>query len=159
MRFLDVALAILVAFVVQTVLGRYFPFLNSYLDLFTVVVAMFGLLRGRATGLVTGTLAGLIQDTFSGGLLGFNGIAKTTVGYLAGIAGRHLIVRSWTSRFLFFASMSLVDMGILASVGHLADVPRVAGEGLTPVYVCIGNAIAGILLLGIFDKKRPVDSL
>ena len=159
MRILDVALAILVAFIVQTVLGRYFPFLNSYLDLFTVVVAMFGLVRGRTAGLVTGTLAGLLQDTFSGGLLGFNGIAKTTVGYLAGIAGRHLIVRSWTSRFVFFASMSLIDMAILAGVGHLAELPRVVGEGLTPLYLCIGNAITGILLIGIVDKKRAIDSM
>ena len=159
MRFLYVALAILVAFIVQTVLGRYFTFLNSYLDLFTVVVAMFGVLRGRATGLVTGTVAGLIQDAFSGGVLGFNGIAKTTVGYLAGIAGRHLIVRSWPSQFLFFASMSLVDIAILAGIGRLAELPRVAGEGLTPLYMCIGNAIAGILVLGFFDKKRPVGSL
>ena len=159
MRFLDVALAILVAFIVQTVLGRYFPFLNSYVDLFTVVVAMFGLLRGRTAGLVTGTVAGLIQDTFSGGLLGFNGIAKTTVGYLAGIAGRHLIVRSWASRLVFFATMSLIDMAILAGVGHLAELPRVVGEGLTPLYVCIGNAIAGILLVGIVDKKRAIDSM
>ncbi len=159
MRFLPVALALLVAFIVQTVLGRYSPFLNTYLDLFTVVVAMFGLVRGRVAGLVTGTVAGLIQDTFSGGLLGFNGIAKITVGYLAGIAGRHLIVRSWTPRLLFFASMSLIDMAILAGVGHLAELPRVIGEGLTPLYLCIGNAIAGILLIGFVDKKRPLDSL
>ena len=159
MRFLNVALALLVAFIVHTVLGRYFSFLNNHLDLFTVVVAMFGLLRGRAVGLVTGTVAGLIQDTFSSGPLGFNGIAKTTVGYLAGIAGRHLIVRSWTSRLVFFASMSLIDMAILAGVGHLADLPRVVGEGLTPLYLCIGNAIAGILLVGFVDKKRPLDSL
>lgn len=159
MRFLDVALAILVAFVVQTVLGRYFGFLNSYLDLFTVVVAMFGLLRGRAVGLATGTVAGLIQDAFSGGLLGFNGIAKTTVGYLAGIAGRHLIVRSWSSRIVFFAAMSLIDMAILAGVGHLAEIPRVVGEGLMPLYLCIGNAIAGILLIRLVDRKRPVDSV
>lgn len=159
MRFLEVALALLVAFIVQTVFGRYFPFLNSYVDLFTVVVATFGLFRGRATGLVTGTFAGLIQDTFSGGLLGFNGIAKTTVGYVAGIAGRHFIVRSWTSRLLFFVSMSLIDMAILAGVAHLAELPRVIGEGLTPLYMCIGNAIAGILLSGFFDKKRPVDSM
>ena len=159
MRFLDTALAILVAFIVQTVLGRYFSFLNSYLDLFTVVVAMFGLLRGRAAGLVTGTVAGLLQDAFSGGLLGFNGIAKTTVGYLAGIAGRHLIVRNWSSRLLFFAAMSVVDIAILAGVGHLAELPRVVGEGLTPLYLCIGNAIAGILLIGIVDRKRPVDSM
>lgn len=159
MRFLDVALAILVAFIVQTVLGRYFPFLNSYLDLFTVIAAMFGLLRGRVAGLATGTAAGLLQDAFSGGLLGFNGIAKTTVGYLAGVAGHHLIVRNVPSRFLFFVVMTLVDMAILATVGHLAELPRVVGEGLTPLYLCLGNAIAGILLIGVVDRKPRLDSL
>lgn len=159
MRFLDIAVAILVAFLVQTVLGRYFAFLNSYLDLFTVIVAMFGLLRGRVTGLATGTVAGLLQDAFSGGLLGFNGIAKTAVGYIAGIAGRHLIVRSWSSRLLFFAAMTLVDMAILAGVGYLAELPRVVGEGLTPLYLCAGNAIAGILLIRTVDRRPRVDSL
>lgn len=159
MRFLDVGFSLVVAFVVQTVFGRYFGFLNSYLDLFTVVVATFGLLRGRATGLATGTVAGVLQDAFSGGLIGFNGISKITVGYVAGIAGRHLIVRNWSSRFLFFAAMSMLDMAILAGVGHLTEQPRVVGEGLAPLYLCIGNAIAGILLIGRFDKKRPADSM
>lgn len=159
MRFLDVALTIVIAFIVQTVLGRYFGFLNSYLDLFTVIAAMFGLLRGRVAGLVTGSVAGLLQDAFSGGLLGFNGIAKTTVGYVAGIAGRHLIVRNLPSRLLFFMVMTLVDMAILATVGQLAELPRVIGEGLTPLYLCLGNAIAGILLIGIVDRRPPVDPL
>lgn len=159
MRFLDVALALLVAFLLQTVFGRYFGFLNSYLDLFTVVVATFGLLRGRAVGLLTGTVAGVLQDAFSGGLIGFNGIAKITVGYVAGIAGRHLIVRNWSSRLLFYASMSVLDLAILAGVGYLTEQPRVVGEGLAPLYLCIGNAIAGILLIGRVDKKRPADSL
>ncbi len=159
MKFLDVALAILVAFLVQTVLGRYFAFLNVYLDLFTVVAVTFGLLRGRMVGLCTGTAAGLLQDAFSGGLLGFNGISKTTVGYLAGIAGHHLIVRGWSARLLFFVGATLLDMTVLAGVGRLAEQPRVLGEGLTPLYLCVGNAIAGILLLGRVDRKRSTDKL
>jgi hypothetical protein len=46
---------------------------------------------------LSGASAGLLQDAFSGGLLGYNGISKTTVGYLAGIAGRHLIIRGWST--------------------------------------------------------------
>ena len=146
------------ALVVQTVLGRYFPFLNTYLDLFTVAAATFGLARGRVAGMATGTVAGLLQDAFSGSLLGFNGISKTTVGYLAGVVGRHLIVRSRWSRLFFFAGMSLVDMAILAAVGHMAELPRVVGEGLTPLYLCLGNGIAGILLAGMFDRKSRTDT-
>ena len=159
MRVLEVVLAILAAFLVQTVLGRYFSFLNEYLDLFTVVVATFGLLRGRMVGLAAGTAAGLLQDAFSGGLLGFNGISKTTIGFLAGVAGQHLIIRSRSARFFFFAGATLLDMAILATVGHLAELPRVVGEGLTPLYLCLGNAIAGILVIGRFDPKSTADSV
>ena len=159
MKFLDIALAILVAFFVQTVLGRYFGFLNVYLDLFTVIAVTFGLLRGRMVGLCTGTAVGLLQDAFSGGLLGFNGISKTTVGYLAGIAGHQLIIRGWSRRLLFFVGATLLDMAILAGVGRLAEQPRVLGEGLTPLYLCVGNAIAGILLLGRVDRNRSSETL
>ena len=158
MRFLDIAIAILVAFLVQTVIGNYFRFLNEYLDLFTVVAATFGLLRGRMVGMVSGMAAGLLQDAFSGGLLGFNGIAKTSVGYLAGIVGHHLIIRSWSTRILFLVGATMVDIAILGAVGHLAEEPRVVHEGLTPLYLCVGNAIAGILLMGLVDRKRPADS-
>ena len=133
MRFLDVVFGVVVAFVVQTVLGRYLPFLNGYFDFFSVVAAGIGLVRGKMVGLVTGTAAGLVQDAFSGGLLGFNGISKTTVGYLSGIAGRHLIIRGWASRVVFFAVATLVDAAILAAVGHAAELPRVVGEGWRPL--------------------------
>ena len=155
MRVLDITAALLAAFVLQTVLGRYLPFLGVYLDLFTVVAAGFGLARGRIAGLVSGASAGLLQDAFSGGLLGFNGISKTTVGYLSGIAGRHLIIRGWWTRILFFAVATLLDLLILALVGYAAELPRVMGEGFAPLYLCIGNAFAGILLMRALERRPP----
>lgn len=154
MRFLDVALALLVAFVFQTVLSRYLPFANRYVDLFTVIAAGFGLVRGRLVGMGAGAAAGLVQDAFSGGLLGFNGIAKTTVGYLAGIAGHHLIIRGWSARALFFVLASALDVGILALLGFAAELPRVVGEGPAPIYLCLGNAIAGMLLLRVVERRQ-----
>lgn len=155
MRFLDIIVALVAAFVLQTVLGRYLPFIGAYLDLFAVVAAGFGLVRGRMAGLLSGASAGLLQDAFSGGLLGFNGISKTTVGYLAGIAGRHLIIRGWSTRILFFALATLLDLAILAVVGYAAELPRVVGEGLAPLYLCIGNAFAGILLVRVLERRPP----
>jgi rod shape-determining protein MreD len=156
-RLLGIVLAIVLAFVLQTVVGRYLPFLSSYLDLFVVVAAGFGLVRGRIPGMVTGALAGLLQDAFSGGLLGYNGISKTTVGYLAGIAGRHLIIRGWWSRLPFFALATLLDLGILALVGYAAELSRVVGEGLTPLYLCFGNAFTGILFVRVLERSQSGD--
>ncbi len=67
MRVLQVAAAVIVAFLVHTLVGRYILPLRSYLDLFLVVTAGFGLLHGRVAGMGAGTVAGLVQDTFSGG--------------------------------------------------------------------------------------------
>lgn len=155
MRVLDIAVALLAAFLMQTVLVRYLPFFGAYMDLFAVVAAGFGLARGRMAGLLSGACAGLLQDAFSGGLLGFNGISKTTVGYLSGIAGRHLIIRGWSTRILFFALATLLDLAILAIVGYAAELPRVVGEGLAPLYLCIGNAFAGILLVRALERHPP----
>ena len=154
MKFVELAAAILFALIVQTTLGRYFGWLNDSIDLFTVVVASWGLVRGRLTGMAAGVAAGLVQDAFSGGLLGFNGIAKTTVGYLAGILGRHLIVRGTWARIVFFLGASAVDLTILTALGWLVQQPRVIGEGLTPIYVCSANAIAGILFMRLLDRRR-----
>jgi rod shape-determining protein MreD len=156
-RVLDIAVAIVAAFVTRTVLGRYLPFFVPYIDLFAVVAAGFGLARGRMEGLLSGAVAGLVQDAFSGGPLGFNGIAKTVVGYVAGIAGRHLIIRGWSTRTLFFALATLLDLLILAVVGYAAERPRVVGEGLAPLYLCIGNAFAGILLVRVLERRAPGD--
>jgi rod shape-determining protein MreD len=156
-KFLDVAITIAIAFLLQTVVGRYLPAAARYVDLFTVLTASFGLLRGRTVGMCTGAVAGLVQDAFSGGLLGFNGIAKTTVGYLTGIAGHHLIIRGWSSRILFFVLASALDLGILAALGFAAELPRVVGEGAQPFYVCFGNALAGMLLLRILGRGNSGD--
>ncbi|HSF18864.1 MAG TPA: hypothetical protein VLK65_25285 [Vicinamibacteria bacterium] len=154
MRILDAALAVLAAFLFQSVLGRYLPALDGYVDLFAVISAGFGLVHGRMFGMLTGIAAGLVQDVFSGGHLGINGISKTTVGYVAGIAGHHLIIRGWSSRVLFFLLASGLDLVILAALGAAIEEPRVLGEGLRPIYLCIGNIIAGMILIRVIDRPE-----
>jgi rod shape-determining protein MreD len=154
----EIAVGILLAFVLQTVGARHLPFVSPHFDLFTVVAAGFGLVQGRMAGMVTGAAAGILQDAFSGGLLGYNGISKTTVGYVAGIVGRHLIIRGFSTRLLFFALATLLDLAILAAVGYAAELPRVVGEGFLPIYLCFGNAIAGILLVRVLERRAPGDA-
>jgi rod shape-determining protein MreD len=153
-KFVHIAVAILAAFVLQTLGARYFWPLESYFDLFLVTTVGFGLTRGRMVGMGTGTAAGLVQDAFSGGMLGLNGLSKTTVGYLAGIVGRWLIIRGWGARFLFFFAASLADLLILALVGLAVERPMVIGEGLTPLILCSSNGIVGAFVLGFTDRKK-----
>ena len=51
---------------------------------------------------LTGTFAGLVQDALSSGVIGIGGLAKTIVGFLAGIVGTQFIVAQSASRFVVF---------------------------------------------------------
>ena len=157
MRLFEIALAVLAAFLLQTVVGNYLPPVRHYLDSFLIVVTALGLVRGRLAGLVSGSAAGLVQDTFSSAVLGLNGFSKTTVGYLAGIAGRRLILRGWPARLLVFIVATATDLFVLSIVGHAIERPAVIGEGMTPLYLCLGNGIVGVLALGALERFKGGD--
>ena len=157
MKTFHVALAILGAFLAQTLVGRYVASSRTYFDLFLLAASAFGLTSGRLTGMVAGTAGGLVQDAFSGGILGVNGFSKTTVGYVAGVLGNRLIIRGSVARFAFFALASLVDLVILILIGVAVEKPLVWGEGAKAIYVCVGNGILGTVILGLeerFNRSR-----
>ncbi len=154
MKVVEIVAALGVAFMVQTLGGRYFWPLQTYLDLFLVTAVTFGVVRGRTKGMLTGTVGGLIQDAFSCGLLGLNGLSKTTVGFLAGIVSRWMIIRGWAARFLFFFVASVIDLLILAVVGMAIERPAVVDEGVSALILCAGNSVVGTLVLGLMDRNR-----
>ena len=152
MKALAVALAVVGAFLIQTLGGRYFWPIQTYLDLFLLVAAGFGLTLDRQVGMFAGTAAGLVQDVFSGAPLGLNGVSKTTIGYLAGVAGHRLVVRGWAGRVFFFAAATAGDRIILAGIGRMADQPPVVGSVPDLLYLCAANGLLGALILGAWDR-------
>jgi rod shape-determining protein MreD len=91
-RAVGVILAVAGAITLQTTLSRFLVRGTLAVDLVVVVVVYVALTLGPVTGLLTGTIAGLIQDALSSGVLGIGGLAKTVVGFLAGIIGTQFIV-------------------------------------------------------------------
>ena len=87
-----IVLATAVALALQTTLARFVVRGTVAVDLVLVVVVYAALKAGPVTGLLTGTFAGLVQDALSSGVIGIGGLAKTIVGFLAGIVGTQFIV-------------------------------------------------------------------
>lgn len=154
MRALQVVLAILFAFVVQTLWGRYVSPERGYFDLFLLTAAVSGLAGGRVVGMSAGTAAGLVQDAFSGGMLGLNGLSKTVVGYLAGLVGNRFILRGFPARFMFFLLASATDLAVLFLLGLAVGRPLVWGRGLLPLYIALGNGLIGSLIVGAGERLR-----
>ena len=81
-------------------------------DLVLIIACYIGLYWGEKVGTCLGFLLGLLQDIFSGGLLGLNALTKTVFSYLCGKAGKRLNIRNMIVQILLVAFSSLLE-GIL----------------------------------------------
>lgn len=105
-RVVLVALSIVGALMLQTVVGyQLFGRVNA-MDPVLVVVVGTALFYGPTAGLVSGTVAGLCQDALSGGVLGVAGLAKTLAGFVAGVIATQFIVSSVIPRGVVFFAMT-----------------------------------------------------
>jgi rod shape-determining protein MreD len=159
-RIAGLAIATVVALVAQTTLARFVSG-TIVVDLVLVVVVYAALLAGPVTGLLTGTFAGLLQDALSIGVIGIGGLAKTIVGFLAGVIGTQFIVSQAPSRFVvFFAATvlhSVIFMGLYQLLG-LRDFGAPYGKVLEQAFA---NAVVGTvafqaaeLLPGAVERRR-----
>ena len=164
MRAAAVIAAVAIALALQTTLARFLVRGSVGVDLVLVVVVYVALVGGSVTGLLTGAVAGLMQDVVTrvpSSIIGIGGLAKTIVGFLAGIVGTQFIVAQPLPRFVvFFAATvvhALVFMGlyVLLDLRHFGTpVAAVGGQAL-------GNAIVGVLafqvaelLPGAVERRR-----
>ena len=164
MKAAGIILAIALALALQTTLARFLVRGVVGVDLVLVVVVYVALTTGSVTGLLTGAVAGLMQDVVTrvpSSIIGIGGLAKTIVGFLAGIVGTQFIVAQPLPRFVvFFAATilhALVFMGlyVLLDLRHFGiPVAAVSGQAL-------GNAVVGVvafqvveLLPGAMERRR-----
>ena len=81
------------------------------------------------TGLVAGTVGGLVQDALSSGILGMGGLAKTVVGFLAGRFGTQFIVTATVPRLLVFAAATAAHAVLFMGLYTLLGLRSLPGPG------------------------------
>ena len=161
MKTAGVILAVAVALALQTTLAQFLVRGTFAVDLVLVVVVYVALTWGPATGLLCGTFAGLAQDALSTSVIGIGGLAKTIVGFLAGIIGTQFIVSQPLPRFVVFLGATVLHAVVFMGLYVLLDLRHfgtpyagVIGQGL-------GNAVVGVvafqlveLLPGAMERRR-----
>ena len=80
---------IILAFSIQTCVFPLIPFLSAYPNLMLILIFSFGFIRGSASGMTYGLVAGLLMDLSSGGSLGFYTLAFIWMGYVNGICTKY----------------------------------------------------------------------
>ena len=161
MRAAGVVLATALALALQTTLTRFIVRGTVAVDLVLVVVVYAALTTGPVTGLLTGTFAGLVQDALSSGVIGIGGLAKTVVGFVAGIIGTQFIVAQPLPRFVVFFAATVLHAALFIGLYELLDLRRFGAPYGAVVGQGLGNAIVGVvafqvaeLLPGAMERRR-----
>ena len=164
MRTAGILLAVFVALALQTTLARYIRG-SAAVDLVLVVVVYVALTSGPVAGLLTGTLGGLVQDAMATGVIGIGGLAKTLVGFLAGVIGTQFIVAQPLPRFLVFFGATLLHSLVFVGLYLLLDLRHFGTPYTTAVGQAAGNAAVGVvafqlveLLPGAVERRRAAKS-
>ena len=154
-------LAAALALALQTTLARVLVRGTEAVDFVLVVVVYAALTDGPITGLLTGTFAGLIQDALSTGIVGIGGLAKTVIGFLAGIVGTQFIVAQPLPRFVVFFVATIVHAVVFYGLYMLLDLRQFGAAYAAVAGQALGNAVVGVvafqlaeLLPGAIERRR-----
>jgi rod shape-determining protein MreD len=134
-----------VALALQSTLARFLVRGALALDLVLVVVVYVALTSGPVTGLLSGAFAGLVQDVLSSGVIGIGGVAKTVVGFLAGIVGTQLIVAQSLPRFVVFFSATILHAVVFIGLYVLLGLRQFGAPYVGVAGQAVGNAVLGVV--------------
>jgi rod shape-determining protein MreD len=153
--------AILIALALQTTLATMVFRGSTAIDLVLIVVVYIGIKSGPATGLLAGTVAGLIQDALSSGVLGIGGLAKTIVGFLSGVLGTQFIVTAPLPRFLLLIVGTVLHAAIFMGLYTLLNLRQFSAPYPAVAAQAFGNAFFGVVAFqmiewfpGFVDRRR-----
>ena len=161
MKALAVLAAIAAALALQTTLTGLVIRGAAALDLVLVVVVYISLISGPVTGVLVGTLAGLIQDALPLGVLGIGGLAKTIVGFAAGLLGTQFIITAPLPRFFIFVLATILHSAVFMGLYMLLDLRQFPTPYSAVLSQAVGNGFVGVvgaqlieLLPGLRERRR-----
>jgi rod shape-determining protein MreD len=149
-----ILLSVLFALILQSFLPVYIS-KAGYLDLPLLITIYFGLSRRNpSTGLLLGTIIGLLQDSLSKTPLGLFGIAKTIIGYLASSIGARLDTEHPAARFALTAGFFVLHQGIVVLIQKLLLAQPQTWFTMRLLSACLINSILGVFLYYALDRLR-----
>ncbi|MGE0593320.1 MAG: rod shape-determining protein MreD [Vicinamibacterales bacterium] len=161
MRTVGVLVAVALAIALQTFFSRLVVNGTAAVDLVLVVVVYVALSAGPGAAMVTGSLAGLVQDALSSGVIGMGALAKSTVGFFAGVFGQQFIVTASLPRVVMFLAATLVHAGVFMGLYALLGLRTFPTPWMGVAGQAVGNAVIGMVaftiieaLPGVVERRR-----
>ena len=156
-----VLIAIALALALQTTLAKLLVGGTAAIDLVLVAVVSVALTTGPVSGMLAGSVAGLIQDSLSTGVLGIGGLAKSVIGFLAGAISQQFILTSALPRFLMFVGATVAHSALFMGLNVGLGLRAFPSPWKAVASQAIGNAIVGMIafalieaLPGVMERRR-----
>jgi len=124
----------------------------GYIDFPLIVVVYIALQRDAWQALIVGTLAGLIVDAASGGLIGAGGFSKTLTAYIIYFAATRVNLENPLLRIPVLAAATVVDSAIYVFWHRVLGTPPVVPFVQTMSYKLIATTVAGTVVLYMLDS-------
>jgi rod shape-determining protein MreD len=160
-RTAGVLIAIALALALQTTLARFVVGGTTAIDLVLVTVVYIALTSGPLSGMLAGSVAGLIQDQLSTGVLGIGGLAKSIVGFVVGAIGQQFIITAALPRFVTFIGATVAYQAIFMGIYVALNERSFSSPWKAIATQAIGNAIVGMIaftiieaLPGVMERRR-----
>ena len=168
LRKITLFLIISICFVLQTTTLQTVAFAGITPNLLIVVVAAFGLMRGKAEGMYIGFFSGLLIDIFCGFYLGIYALLYMYVGYLTGLFQKRFFPEDLKLPLLIISASDLITNLIIYLILFLTrsrfDFSYYFLNVILPelVYTMIVTIFFYLLLLTInqkleaYEKRRAI---
>jgi rod shape-determining protein MreD len=126
---------------------RLIPNFTMFLDVFVVVVVLYGLEGESLPALFAGLFIGLVHDSLTGGPFGLFGFADTIIGYGAARLAQRLVIQRATGVLALVSFAAVAQQAIFVGLAFLL-LP--APEVPNPVWVAIRAGACGLLGMSIY---------
>jgi len=160
-RAAGILIAIALALALQTTLARFLIAGTAAIDLVLVVVVYVALTTGPASGMLAGSVAGIIQDALSSGVIGIGGLAKSIVGFAAGVIGQQFIVTAALPRFVMFMAATVLHSTIFMGLYVVLGLRTFPSPWAAVITQAAGNTVVGMIgfliierLPGAMERRR-----
>lgn len=151
MRAAGVFVAVALALALQTTLARLVVGGSAAIDLVLVAVVSVALTTGPVSGMLAGSVAGLIQDALSSGVLGIGGLAKATIGFAAGAIGQQFILTSTLPRLVMFLGATVAHAALFMGLYVALGLRMFPSPWKAVASQAVGNAIVGMVAFAIME--------
>jgi rod shape-determining protein MreD len=152
MKAIGVLLALIVALALQTTLSGLTITGARMVNLVVVAVVYVALMYGPVTGLMAGTAGGLAQDALAGGIVGIGSLAKTVVGFLAGLLGSQFIVAQPFPRLVMFISATVLHEVCYQGLFALIEIRPLRLSYTAVLTQAVINGIVGLTAFFVVER-------